>query len=143
MSLSIGQPLPDATLFLATNDGPQTSSVKEIFSAGRIAAFVVPGAFTPACHRNHLPGYLKLRDELLAKGIDKIVCLAVNDAFVLSAWARETAAVGLITMISDGNGDFTRAAGMEIDLSDHGIGQRSRRYSFVTDKGIVTHLNVE
>ena len=105
--------------------------------------FAVPGAFTPTCHRNHLPGYLERADEILARNVDAIACVSTNDIFVLDHWSETTGAKGRIEMLSDGNGDFTRAIGLELDLTALGLGKRSTRFAMLIDDGTVAHLEVE
>lgn len=143
MSIAIGERLPDATFTTMTAEGPQKLTTAEVFGGQRVVLFAVPGAFTPTCHTKHLPGFIEHADEIKAKGVDRIACLAVNDVFVLDAWAKQTGATGKILFLADGNGDFTRAIGMEADASDFGMGRRSRRYAMVVEDGRVTALNVE
>lgn len=150
MSIQIGDRIPDAELgeFIETATescptGPTTHKVAELAKGKKIALFAIPGAFTPTCSEQHLPGYLELHDELIAKGIDEIWCVAVNDAFVMGAWGRDRDVQGRIRMLADGSGKWTRALGLEFDLSERGLGVRSQRYSAVIEDGIVRQLNVE
>jgi len=150
MSIQIGDRIPDAELgeFIETASdacpaGPTTHKVAELAKGKKIALFAIPGAFTPTCSEQHLPGYLELHDELKAKGIDEIWCVAVNDAFVMGAWGRDREVQGRIRMLADGSGKWTRALGLELDLTGRGLGVRSQRYSAVIDDGVVRHLNVE
>lgn len=142
MTISVGDPLPKATIVKVTDGGPQQVDTADFFAGRRVALFAVPGAFTPTCSVSHLPGFVDKADALRAKGIDEIACTAVNDAFVLAAWAKATNADG-ITMLADGNGDFARALGLTVDSSRFGMGVRSSRYAMIVDDGVVTTLEVD
>ena len=142
MTIAVGDRLPDATLARATADGPEQVQASEFFRGRRVALFAVPGAFTPTCSARHLPGFVEQLDALKNKGVDEVACTAVNDAFVLAAWAKVSGAEG-ITMLADGNGEFARALGLDADSSRFGMGTRSRRYSMVVNDGVVEQLNVE
>jgi len=143
VTISTGDKLPDATFKEKTADGMRETKASDIFSGKKVVLFAVPGAFTPTCHLNHLPGYLENRDTILAKGVDEIAVVAVNDAHVMAAWATATGGEGKIRYLSDWNADFTKALGMEIDLSAGTLGLRSKRYSMVVEDGVVKALNVE
>lgn len=143
MSIRIGDTLPEGTLTRMTENGPAPVTTSELFAGKRVVLFAVPGAFTPTCSKQHLPGYLKAHDAIKAKGVDLIACMAVNDVFVMDEWARANAVGDRILMLADGNGAYTRALGLEFDLSGFGMGTRSRRFSMVVDNGVVTQLNVE
>jgi len=143
MTIAIGETLPTVDLYRMGDKGPEKVSSAELFTGRKTVLFAVPGAFTPTCSQAHLPGYVARADELAAKGVDQIVCLSVNDAFVMDAWGRQQNAGENILMIADGSGDFTRAVGLELDLSDRGLGKRSQRYAMVVDDGVVTRLSVE
>ena len=143
MTLSVGDRLPDATFTVMSGDGPQAMTTAEIFDGRKVALFAVPGAFTPTCHLQHLPGFVKELDAFKAKGVDTVACVSVNDIFVLDAWAEQTGAKGKIQFLADGNGDFTRAAGMTLDVSAVGLGERSQRYAMLVDDGVVKVLNLE
>jgi peroxiredoxin len=143
MAISVGDRLPKATLIKATADGPQPVDSEDYFRGRRIALFSVPGAFTPTCSARHLPGFVDKAEELRAKGVDEIACTAVNDAFVLQAWAESAGAEGKVTMLADGNGEFVNALGLGLDASRHGLGQRGQRFSMVVNDGVVEQLNVE
>lgn len=143
MSIAVGEKLPEATFRVMTADGPATKSVADVFGGKKVAAFAVPGAYTPTCHAKHVPGFLDNLDALKARGVDDVVCIAVNDPFVLGKWAGDTGADGKITFLSDGNGEFTRAIGLELDGSAVGLGMRSKRYALLADDGVVTVLNIE
>lgn len=143
MAIAVGDRLPDANFGVMTDDGPTAKTTSEVFSGKKIALFAVPGAFTPTCNNNHLPGFLAERDALKAKGVDDIVCVAVNDVFVLKAWEQATGSGGKITFLSDGSAEFAKAIGMELDASAKNLGIRSKRYAMLVDDGVVKILNVE
>ena len=143
MSISAGEKLPDLTLKEATADGLKEQSTPNIFGGKKVVLIAVPGAFTATCSNVHIPGYLQHRDALLEKGVDDIVLLSVNDAFVMGAWAKATDAEGKIRFLSDWDGAFTRAIGQDIDLSAGTLGVRSKRYSMLVDDGVVKSINVE
>lgn len=150
MTIKVGDRVPDGTLaeFIETATdtcavGPNNFQVADLVKGKKIALFAVPGAFTPTCSAKHLPGYLQLHDELKAKGVDEIWCVAVNDPFVMGAWGRDQGANGRVRMLADGSANWTRDMGLELDLNARGMGIRSQRYSAVIDDGVVTHLNVE
>ena len=143
MSIKVGDRLPKATLTKATGDGPQPVDTEDYFRGRRVALFSVPGAFTPTCSARHLPGFVERIDELKAKGVDEVVCTAVNDAFVLEAWKQSAGAEGKVTMLADGSGDFVRAIGLDADFSKFGMGHRGQRFSMVVNDGVVEQLNVE
>ena len=142
MTIQIGDPIPDTPLTIASADGPQGTTSAEYFSGKKVALFAVPGAFTPTCSARHLPSYVEKAGELKAKGIDEIACISVNDPFVMAAW-NERDGSGEITMLADGNGDFTEALGLAFDGSKFGMGKRSQRYSMVINDGTVEQINVE
>ena len=141
--IKVGDRLPEATFKVMTQDGPANRTTQEVFGGRKVVLFAVPGAFTPTCHRNHLPGYLENHDALKAKGVDGIVCVAVNDVFVLDAWSKSSGAGDKIEFISDGNGDFAKALGLSMDGSGFGLGTRSQRYSMLVEDGVVRSINVE
>ena len=143
MTIKVGDKLPSATLTAATADGPRPMTTDDIFKGKRVALFAVPGAFTPTCSAKHLPGFKDKAGEIKGKGIDTIACLSVNDAFVMKAWGDNQSVGDDILMLADGNGDFTRAVGLELDGSRFGMGTRSQRYSMIVDDGVVKELNVE
>jgi len=143
MTIQVGDKLPTATLKRLTADGIKDVSVDELTRGKKVVLFAVPGAFTPTCSERHLPGFVEQADALKAKGVDAIACVAVNDPFVLSAWEKARNVGGKVQMLSDGNGDFTRALGLEFDGSGFGLGKRSRRYAMVVDDGRVKTLLVE
>jgi peroxiredoxin len=143
MTIQPGDRLPSATLVKATADGPDAVQTDEFFAGRKVAFFSVPGAFTPTCSARHLPGFIDSIDELKAKGVDEVACTAVNDPFVMAAWAKQSGAEGKVTMLSDGNGAFAKALGLEFDGSKFGMGTRGQRYSMIVDDGVVKELNVE
>ena len=143
MTISVGDKVPQTTFIKATPDGPQPIDSDEYFRGRRVALFSVPGAFTPTCSARHLPGFVEKADELKARGVDEIACTAVNDAFVLNAWSDSAGAQGKVTMLADGNGEFARAVGLEMDGSKFGLGKRGQRFSMVVNDGVVEQLNVE
>jgi len=143
MTINVGDRIPSVTLKQLTSEGVKEFTTDEIFRGKRIVLIAVPGAFTPACSQRHLPGYVDKAADIKAKGIDEIACVAVNDAFVMGAWGRDQKAEGKVRMLADGSGDFTRALGLELDLSKGGLGVRSKRYSMLVDDGVVKSLNVE
>jgi peroxiredoxin len=144
MTIKVGDRIPSATLKTPSPEGaPKDITTDELFRGKKVALFAVPGAFTPACSQRHLPGFVEQADALKAKGVDLVACVAVNDAFVLGAWAREQKADGKVMMLADGSGDFTRALGLELDLTRGGLGRRSQRYSMLVEDGVVKALNVE
>ncbi len=142
MTISVGDRLPDVPLSIATTDGPQPTTSGEFFGGKRVALFAVPGAFTPTCSVRHLPSFVEKAGELKDKGIDAIACVSVNDPFVMSAWGLSDGSEDIV-MLADGNGEFAQAAGLAMDASKYGMGQRSQRYSMVVNDGVVEQLNVE
>ncbi|MGX7871914.1 redoxin family protein [Mesorhizobium sp. ORM6] len=143
MTISVGDKLPEATFKTMTADGAKAITSAEIFPAKKVVLFGVPGAFTPTCSNNHLPGYLENHDAILARGVDTIAVVSVNDVHVMGAWARFTGGEGKILFLADGNGDFAKAVGLDADYSGGGMGLRSKRFSMIIDDGKVTALNVE
>lgn len=143
MTIAIGDKLPSVELYLMGDKGPEKVSSADLFAGRKTVLFAVPGAFTPTCSQAHLPGFVVKADELLAKGVDQIVCLSVNDAFVMDAWGKQQNADDKILMVADPDGELTRAVGLEVDLSARGLGRRSQRYAMIIEDGVVTHLNVE
>lgn len=143
MTIQVGDKIPSVTLHYMGKDGPATTTTDELFSGKKVVVFGLPGAFTPTCSAAHLPGFVVKSDELFAKGVDRIVCVSVNDAFVMDAWGRQHNADDRVMMIADGNADFARAVGLEVDLTGRGMGVRSQRYAMIVDDGTVSLLNVE
>ena len=143
MTIEIGDHLPQVNFRVMTADGPGAKTTDDVFKGRKVALVAVPGAFTPTCDRNHLPGYVQHADEIRAAGIDAILVTAVNDVFVLKAWSAATDTDGKVEMLADGNGDFAKAIGLTFDGAGNGLGTRSKRYSMLVDDGVVRSLNVE
>ncbi len=143
MTINVGDRLPDATFTTMSAGGPKPMTTAEVFGGKKVALFAVPGAFTPTCSKQHLPGYVQKFEELKSKGFDTIACTAVNDVFVLSAWSGANGADDKILMLADGSADFAKKLGLEIDLTARGLGVRSKRYSMIVEDGVVKSLNVE
>jgi peroxiredoxin len=143
MPIAVGDRLPDATFKIRTPDGLADVTVKELTAGKKVVLFAVPGAFTPTCHAKHVPSFLANLDAFKAKGVDTVACVAVNDAFVMDAWAKATGAEGKILFLADGNATFTKAIGLDFDGSGVGLGVRSKRYAMYVEDGVVKALNVE
>jgi len=143
MTLKVGDTVPSATFMTFGPDGPKPITGDELFKGKTVALFAVPGAFTPTCSAKHLPGFKTNAAELKAKGVDTIACVSVNDVFVMKAWGESQGVGGDVLMLADGNGDFTKAVGLELDASRFGMGPRSQRYSMIVKDGVVKELNVE
>ena len=143
MTIQVGDRLPEATFKQMTKDGPANVSVSELTAGKTVVIFSVPGAFTPTCHAKHLPGFVTHADALKGKGVDAIACTAVNDVFVMDAWSKASNAGEGITMLADGNADFVRALGLELDATGFGMGVRGKRFALVAKDGVVTALHVE
>jgi glutaredoxin/glutathione-dependent peroxiredoxin len=143
MSIKVGDALPQAQFMTMTAEGPRPLTTDEIFKGKTVALFAVPGAFTPTCSAKHLPGFRDSAADLKAKGVDVIVCVSVNDVFVMGSWGQNQNVGDAVLMLADGNGDFTRSIGLDMDGSKFGMGMRSRRYSMIVKNGVVETLNVE
>ena len=143
MPIAVGQSLPEFTFRIPTEDGPSARTTEQIFKGRKVVLFAVPGAFTPTCQNNHLPGYLNNLDAFKAKGIDEVVVLSVNDAHVMKAWAKANDAMDKIGFLADGSAEFTKAVDLVLDATAGGLGIRSLRYSMLVDDGVVKILNVE
>ena len=143
MTIAVGDRIPTATLQVMGEDGPTGVTTDSIFSGKKVVLFAVPGAFTPTCHEQHLPGFVRHAADLKAKGVDEIVCVAVNDPFVLKAWEDQSGVGEAIKLLSDGNADFTRAVGMDVALTGPFLGTRSKRYAMLVEDGVVKDLMVE
>lgn len=141
--IQIGDTLPQATFTVMGPDGPAKTTTDEYFGGRKVALFAVPGAFTPTCQEKHLPSFRDARDEFSAKGVDAVACVAVNDVFVLGAWAKQTGTEGKIDFLSDGNAEFAKALGLDFDGSKVGLGTRSKRYAMIVDDKVVRELKVE
>ncbi len=143
MTIKVGDKLPNATFRLVTDDGARPVTTQEFFAGRKIVLFGLPGAFTPTCHKNHLPGFLAHEAAIKAKGVAEIAMTAVNDQYVLAAWSKATGADGHIAFLADGAADFAKAAGLDFDASAGGLGVRSKRYSMLVEDGVVKLLNIE
>ena len=143
MAVKAGDKVPQATFTTMGPEGPKPVSTDELFAGRTVALFAVPGAFTPTCSQRHLPGFKEKASELKAKGVDAIACVSVNDVFVMDAWGKDQQVDGQVTMLADGNGDFTKKMGLELDGSRFGMGPRSQRYSMIVKDGVIQELNVE
>ena len=143
MTIQVGDRLPQATFMTPTPEGPAPISTDEVFKGKRVALFAVPGAFTPTCSAKHLPGFKEQAAAIKGKGVDTIACVSVNDVFVMKAWGKDQGIDGEVLLLADGNGEFTRAVGLDFDGSKFGMGARSQRYSLIAKDGVVTQLNVE
>jgi peroxiredoxin len=143
MTIKVGDKIPSATLMQMKDGGPKPVTTDELFNGKKVVVFALPGAFTPTCSAKHLPGFIQNAAAIHGKGVDTIACLSVNDAFVMGAWGDNQGAGDKVVMLADGNGDFTRQLGLEMDASRFGMGKRSQRYSMVVDNGVVKALNVE
>ena len=142
MTINVGDKIPAVTLKTPGEKGPTDITTAQIFDGKKVVLFAVPGAFTPGCSNTHLPGFIVNADKIKAKGVDTIVCMAVNDAFVLGAWSKTHNAEELL-MLADGNGDLTKQLGLELDGSGFGLGQRSKRFAMIVDNGVVKYLGVD
>jgi peroxiredoxin len=143
MSIQVGDRLPSATLTTMTAEGPKPLTTGELCEGKKVVLFAVPGAFTPTCSVQHLPGYVENAQSFKDKGVDTVACVSVNDPFVMGAWGKDREVGEDLMMLSDGNGDFTAAIGLEMDGSGFGLGTRSQRYAMIIDDGVVSTLNVE
>jgi peroxiredoxin len=143
MTIKVGEKIPNVPVALATPEGPQKTDTASVLGTGVVALFSVPGAFTPTCSAKHLPGFVDNAGAIRAKGVDRIVCMSVNDAFVMKAWGQAQNALGVVDMMADGNGDFARALGLALDGRGFGMGERSQRFSAIIKNGVVATLNVE
>ena len=143
MTITVGDKIPNVTVMMASESGPEQVQTGEFLGAGKVALFSLPGAFTPTCSAKHLPGFVEKADAFKSKGVNKIVCMSVNDAFVMGAWAESQNASGTVEMLADGNGDFARALGLTMDGTGFGMGERAQRFSVIIANGVVKELNIE
>jgi peroxiredoxin len=143
MTIKVGEKIPSATLTQMTDKGPAPVTTDELFADKKVVLFAVPGAFTPTCSARHLPGYVEHAADFAKKGVDNVVCLSVNDAFVMGAWGKSQNAEGKVQLLADGNGDFTKKLGLELDATKYGMGVRSQRYAAIVENGVIKALEVE
>ncbi len=143
MSVKVGDSIPSMKLMMATAEGPKEVSTDDLFKGKKVVMFAVPGAFTPTCSVKHLPGFVQNADAIKVKGVDSVICVAVNDPFVMGAWGKDQGTGEKVTMLADGSAMLTKALGLELDLTARGLGIRSQRYALVAEDGKVTHLAVE
>ena len=143
MAIKAGERMPKGTLKRMTKEGPKDFSTEELFKGKVVVLFSVPGAFTPTCDAKHLPGFVQLADQIRAKGVDTIACMAVNDVFVMNAWGKASGVGDRILMLADGNGEYARALGLELDAKGYGMGTRGQRFAIIARDGVATHVNVE
>ena len=141
--IKVGDRLPKATFTVMTADGPAAKSTDDLFKGKKVVLFGVPGAFTPTCHKNHLPGFIDNAGAIKAKGVDEIAVTATNDVFVMNAWAKDTKSEGKITFLADGSAAFAKATGLDLDLNERGMGMRNKRFSMIVEDGVVRTLNIE
>ena len=143
MTIKVGDKIPSVTLKHMEESGAKEVSTDELFKGKKVLLFAVPGAFTPACSNQHLPGYIQNAEQIKAKGVDTIACISVNDVFVMDAWGKNQNAGDKVLMLADGDGEFAKAAGLELDLNGKGLGMRSQRYAMVVEDGVVKGLELE
>jgi peroxiredoxin len=143
MTIKVGDKMPAGSLGTMTAEGPSNISADDLFGGKKVVLFSVPGAFTPTCSQKHLPGYVQKADELKANGVDTIACIAVNDVFVMDAWGKEQGAGDKVLMLADGNAEYAKALGLDLDASGFGMGTRSQRFSIIINDGVVEELNIE
>jgi peroxiredoxin len=143
MAIKVGDRMPEGKFKIMGESGPQDMTTAQLFDGKRVVLFSVPGAFTPTCNAKHLPGFVELADKLRAKGVDTIACMAVNDAFVMNAWGKACNVGTKVLMLADGNGDYARALGLELDGRGFGLGMRGQRFALLVDKGVATQVAIE
>jgi peroxiredoxin len=143
MAIKAGDKMPAGKFKRMTKEGPKDLSTEELFSGKRVVLFSVPGAFTPTCDAKHLPGFVQLADQILAKGVNTIACMAVNDVFVMNAWGKASGVGDKILMLADGNGEYAKALGLELDGKAHGLGMRGQRFAIVVKDGVATQVEIE
>ena len=143
MTIKAGDRMPAGTLKTMTKDGPRDVKTDELFQGKKVVLFSVPGAFTPTCDAKHLPGFVQLADQLKAKGVDTIACMAVNDVFVMNAWGKSSNVGEKILMLADGNGTYAKALGLELDATGFGMGVRGKRFAIIVDNGVAKNVDVE
>jgi len=143
MTIKAGERMPTGTFKRMTKEGPKDISTDELFKGKLVVLFSVPGAFTPTCDAKHLPGFVQLADQLRARGVDTIACMAVNDVFVMNAWGKSSGVGDKVVMLADGNGEYARALGLELDASKFGMGTRGQRFAIIVKDGVATRVEIE
>jgi peroxiredoxin len=143
MTINVGDKMPEGKFTRMTQDGPSKLTTDELFKGKTVVLFSVPGAFTPTCDAKHLPGFVELADQIKAKGVDTIACTAVNDVFVMNAWGKSGGVGNKILMLADGNGEYAKALGLDMDASSYGMGLRGKRFALIVKDGVATHVNIE
>jgi len=143
MTIKVGDKMPSGTFGVMTDAGPGAVSSEDLFAGKKVVLVSVPGAFTPTCSMNHLPGFVDQADDLMSKGVDTIACMAVNDVFVMDAWGKDRGVGSKVMMLADGNGEYAKALGLELDASGFGMGTRGQRFAIVVDDGVASHVAVE
>ncbi|MGH8298650.1 MAG: peroxiredoxin [Steroidobacteraceae bacterium] len=143
MTIKVGDRMPSGMLKMMSKEGPKDVSTEDLFKGRKIVLFSVPGAFTPTCDAKHLPGFVQLADQIRAKGVDTIACMAVNDVFVMNAWGKASSVGDKVMMLADGNGDYAKTLGLELDAHKFGMGTRGQRFALVVDNGVLKSVNVE
>ena len=143
MSIQTGEKMPAGTFGVMTDSGPGAITTDDLFGGKKVVLFSVPGAFTPTCSMNHLPGFIDHADEIFGKGVDTIACMAVNDVFVMHAWGKDRSAGDKVSMLADGNGEYAKVLGLEMDGTAFGMGMRGQRFAIIVDDGVATHVAVE
>jgi len=143
MAIKSGERMPSGTLKTMTADGAKDVKTDELFHGKKVVLFSVPGAFTPTCDAKHLPGFVQLTDQIKAKGVDAVACMSVNDVFVMNAWGKASGVAGKVLMLADGNGDYARALGLELDGRGFGLGMRGQRFAILVDDGVARQVNIE
>ena len=143
MTITVGDKMPEGKFTRMTQDGPAKLTTDELFKGKTVVLFSVPGAFTPTCDAKHLPGFVELADQIKAKGVDTIACTAVNDVFVMNAWGKSGGVGNNILMLADGNGEYAKALGLDMDASGYGMGLRGKRFALIVKDGVATHVNIE
>jgi glutaredoxin/glutathione-dependent peroxiredoxin len=143
MTIKVGDQIPSMKLMMGTPEGPKETSTDEVFKGKKVVLFAVPGAFTPTCHKNHMPGFVTNADKIKAKGVENIYVTSVNDVFVMTEWKKASGADGKVDVLADGAAEFAKAIGLDMDMSAGGMGVRSKRYAMLVDDGVVKTLNIE
>src|SRR5450631_4324668 len=143
MTIKAGDKMPEGAFTRMTKDGPQKMTTEQLFAGKTVVLFSVPGAFTPTCDAKHLPGFVQLADQIKAKGVDTVACMSVNDVFVMNAWGKASGVAGKVLMLADGNGDYSRALGLELDGRGFGLGMRGQRFAILVEDGVARKVNIE